>query len=141
LGAGGAARAAVYALAQAGADITILNRTIERARQLAQEMRTVWPERRLTAGRFPDELAQVAPKADLIVNCTSVGMSPNAEESPLPPEALDTEVIVAVDALGADEGQLVVVGIGSRVRDLTVGRDCPTKAVVVGIVDAARREL
>jgi len=80
-------------------------------------------------------LVQVRPvKLDWIVP----GVEVTAD---LPPEALDTEVIVAVDALGADEGQLVVVGIGSRVRDLTVGRDCPTKAVVVGIVDAARREL
>jgi len=50
-------------------------------------------------------------------------------------------VIVAVDALNADEGQLVLIGIGSRVRDITVGTDCPTKAVVVAIVDAVQREV
>ena len=58
-----------------------------------------------------------------------------------PREALSDEVVVAVDALNADEGQLVLVGIGSRVRDITVGSECPTKAVVVAIVDAAQREL
>ncbi|HIC89870.1 MAG TPA: shikimate dehydrogenase [Anaerolineae bacterium] len=86
LGAGGGARAAVYALAQAGADVVILNRTVERARQLAQEMQAVWPERQLTAGRFPEELAQVAPQADLIVNCTSVGMWPHEDRMPWDPE-------------------------------------------------------
>lgn len=58
-----------------------------------------------------------------------------------PDDALSDEVVVAVDGLNADEGQLVLVGIGSRVRDITVGRDCPTKAVVVAIVDAAQREI
>lgn len=56
-------------------------------------------------------------------------------------DILSGDVIVAVDALNADEGQLVLIGIGSRVRDITVGTDCPTKAVVVAIVDAVQREV
>jgi shikimate dehydrogenase len=61
LGAGGAARAAVYALRSAGAaDVMVWNRTPERARRLVADL----------GGR-----AVEAPEsAPLVVNCTSVGM-------------------------------------------------------------------
>jgi microcompartment protein CcmK/EutM len=42
---------------------------------------------------------------------------------------------VAVDALGAGPGELVLIAHGSRVRDLTVGESVPDKDVVVAIVD------
>jgi microcompartment protein CcmK/EutM len=48
----------------------------------------------------------------------------------------DTEV-VAVDALHAGVGDLVLVAHGSRVRDLTVGSRVPVKDVIVAVVDAA----
>ena len=70
------------------------------------------------------------------------GLEPGVSLTADPPDAaLSHDVVVAVDGLGADQGQLVLVGIGSRVRDLTVGQECPTKAVVVAIVDAAQREI
>ncbi len=49
------------------------------------------------------------------------------------------EVLVAVDRLGAGPGERVLVGFGSRVRDLTLGGAVPTKAVVLGIVDGSSR--
>jgi len=54
-----------------------------------------------------------------------------------PDEALAPSSLLAIDPLGADEGQLVLVAIGSRVRDLCLGPDATTKHVVVAIVDAA----
>jgi shikimate dehydrogenase len=61
LGAGGSARAAVWALLDAGAaEVSIWNRSPERARQLAGEL----------GGRA---VAQPQP-ADLLVNCTAVGL-------------------------------------------------------------------
>jgi shikimate 5-dehydrogenase len=77
LGAGGAARAAVYGLAEAGARIVIVNRTRERAQEIIDALRV-----RAIAGE-PDAVAD----ADLIVNCTSVGMQPKVDESPLPDDA------------------------------------------------------
>ncbi|TWT45460.1 Shikimate dehydrogenase [Phycisphaerae bacterium RAS1] len=74
LGAGGVARAVVAALASRGARLTISNRTAERASALAAEFGA-------------DVLAwdgRAAASADLIVNCTSVGMQPGVAESPLP---------------------------------------------------------
>lgn len=72
LGAGGSARAAVWTLREAGArEVSIWNRTPERAAELAGELgaRSVdWPER-----------------ADLLINCTSVGLERSASE----PEGLN----------------------------------------------------
>jgi shikimate dehydrogenase len=61
LGAGGSARAAVWALVQAGAEeVRIWNRSAGRGRRLAEEL-----------GGSP---VQEAKPADLLVNCTSVGL-------------------------------------------------------------------
>ena len=62
LGAGGAARAVVYALLRAGWEVGVANRTRERAERLVAELggRVVGPE--------------AAREADLVVNATSVGL-------------------------------------------------------------------
>ncbi|MBL6974434.1 MAG: EutN/CcmL family microcompartment protein [Deltaproteobacteria bacterium] len=52
-------------------------------------------------------------------------------------EQLGPGSLLAVDPLGADTGQTVLVSIGSRVRDLVAGPDVPTKHCVVAIVDEA----
>jgi shikimate dehydrogenase len=87
IGAGGAARASAFALRRAGVQrLTIANRTLERARALADDLRR---------GRFRpsaieldrDALADVVPYADLIVNATSVGMAGGAAPSASPVSA------------------------------------------------------
>jgi shikimate dehydrogenase len=84
LGAGGAGRAAAWALASAGADVAVWNRTSERAQALAGELGV-----RAVAAAEP---------ADIVVNATSVGLhDPAATFKALPVEA---------DELGA--GSLVV---------------------------------
>lgn len=85
LGAGGAARAAVYGLANVGAHITIVNRTRERAQELIDSL------------RVPSTVGDVGSVdgVELIVNCTSAGMQPKVDESPLPDEApLQSGVVV-----------------------------------------------
>ena len=79
LGAGGAARAAVYGLASVGARLVIINRTAERAQELIDSLRLP----AASVGGY-EQIAD----ADLIVNCTSVGLSPNVEQSPLPDDAV-----------------------------------------------------
>lgn len=51
------------------------------------------------------------------------------------PTGLEGTALLAVDPLGADIGQLVLVAIGSRVRDIVVGKEVTTKHCVVAIVD------
>lgn len=75
LGAGGAARAVVVALAGAGVDsLVIANRTLERAKALVEGLRPILPSAEAVA-LHPDSLAPVATRSHLIVNCTSMGMS------------------------------------------------------------------
>ena len=83
LGAGGSARAVVYGLATAGASsITIANRTLDRATELANTLQARVNDCPLRACGMPDDLTTVAVQCDLIVNCTSLGMSPNIEGLP-----------------------------------------------------------
>ena len=50
---------------------------------------------------------------------------------------MSDSTLLAVDPLGADVGQLVVVAIGSRPRDIVAGPEVTTKNTVVAIVDEA----
>lgn len=83
LGAGGSARAVVYGLADAGAKaITVLNRSRDRAQILAGEMAEFFPACVFRTGALPEGIPDANADADLVVNCTSVGMTPYAEEMP-----------------------------------------------------------
>lgn len=70
LGAGGAARAVVYALRQMRAEVAIHARTAARAQRLASDLGA--------------ELGTPDGIWDLLVNATPVGMHPNTEGTPLP---------------------------------------------------------
>jgi 3-dehydroquinate dehydratase / shikimate dehydrogenase len=84
LGAGGVSRAVVAGLVDAGCKVTICNRTLEKAQQLAEEFggkAIEWEDR----GRL---------RPDILINCTSLGMWPNQYEEPMPKEAIQPETIV-----------------------------------------------
>lgn len=122
LGAGGAARAIVHALGEAGvADVAVLNRTPAAAEVAA----ALVPGRARVGG--PDDLAS----ADLVVNATSVGMArtdrPGSErELPLAPDLLGPLHVVAdivyhprrtALLTAADErGATIVEGLGMLVH-------------------------
>ena len=83
LGAGGAARAAAYALARAGCAVAIYNRTVTRAAGLAQDMQELdlcapvtWVPGEAALGEL--DLARF----DLLVNATAAGMWPDCDDSP-----------------------------------------------------------
>jgi shikimate dehydrogenase len=78
LGAGGSARAVVYALLNDGWDVTISARRIEQAQQLTTSF-TNHESRPSTFDLRPSTF-------DLLVNTTPVGMFPNIDDSPLPDE-------------------------------------------------------
>lgn len=72
LGAGGAAKAVSLKLAQQGAaSVTICNRTVEKAQALCDKA----PNILSPAGFDMDTLRDQATDADLLVNCTSLGMT------------------------------------------------------------------
>lgn len=79
LGAGGAAAAAAYALAQEGArEIILLNRTLARGVELADRLNEKFPQLALAINDW-----DALPQMQLIINATSIGMSPRANESPV----------------------------------------------------------
>jgi shikimate dehydrogenase len=83
LGAGGSSRAVVYGLADAGAArITIANRTIPRAEDLAAAFQPSFVACQLDSCGLPAGLADAASGADVVINCTSLGMSPNPDGLP-----------------------------------------------------------
>lgn len=85
VGAGGAARAIAFVLADAGATIHIANRTKERAEELA----TAVPK---STGHGLGDLPELLENADVLINATSVGMEEDA--SPVPAEALNRHLTV-----------------------------------------------
>lgn len=87
LGAGGAAAAAMYAVTMRGFSPIVLNRTLDRARDLAD--------------RFGAEYARISDfstySPDLVINATSVGMGqtgPLAGKSPIPSSDLSADMHV-----------------------------------------------
>jgi len=84
IGAGGVARAIVAGLSDAGANIKIYNRTVERAEKLAGEFNCDFAPL--------DDLAGL--DAKLLINCTSIGMHPNVEATPVPKEYLKRAMAV-----------------------------------------------
>jgi len=83
-GAGGAARAAAFALAAAGAEVLICARRESAARELARACAAqVIARRHLQTARF-----------ELLVNATPVGMHPHAGLSPLLPKELNARWVM-----------------------------------------------
>ena len=86
-GAGGAARAAAFALAKAGAEVLVCARREEAARELARAVHGgVIPRRALRREQF-----------DALLNATPVGMHPHAERSPL--EAAELNCALVLDLI------------------------------------------
>ena len=85
LGAGGSARAVVYGLAQAGArHIIVANRSIERAQKLLDDLQPFLGATTAEVVTLPTGLAAAGESTSLIVNCTSLGMTPHADTTPWP---------------------------------------------------------
>ncbi len=96
LGAGGASRAVSFALAERGAHLVILNRLLELdwAEELAGRISKIF-EREVEALELNREnLTGVLREADILVNATSVGMTPNINETPVLSDLLKSSLIV-----------------------------------------------
>jgi shikimate dehydrogenase len=142
LGAGGSARAAVWALLDAGArSVHVWNRTPERAWRLCAE---------LGCTPVPDPLP-----ADVLVHCTSSGLSGSAsvfDQLPLGPEALldfgcvvdlvysdgETELVRAARGQGvpAVDGLTLLVGQGALSFQLFTGVAASLEAMRAALAPA-----
>ena len=147
LGAGGAARAAAFALAHDGvASLTIANRTLARAQSLAGEVAEGVGTVSAVAMADPALTATVH-NADLIVNATSIGMKHSPEEGASPIEAAlirpgslvydmvytpaDTPLLAAAKKAGASTlgGLWMLVLQGAAAFELWTGKSPPVDAM------------
>jgi len=95
VGAGGAGRAAAFALAAEGMTVAVANRTVEKAESLAAAVAEAHGD---ASGHALETLPGLLSEASLLVNATSVGME--ADRSPVPREALHADLAV-LDAVYA----------------------------------------
>ena len=84
IGAGGAARAIAFGLKEKGCDITIFNRTTERAEKLSHDVQC----------RFKsfEEIHKLT--SDILINTTPIGMFPNIDQTPIPKKILKEGMVV-----------------------------------------------
>jgi shikimate dehydrogenase len=121
LGAGGASRAISYSLAEKGAELTILNR--------AEELDWAWEIAKLieydlwkhvpVAELREDLLAEALDGAGLLVNATSVGMSPDADVCPVPERLLRKDLVVFDVVYNPIETRLLKEARGAGARTIS----------------------
>jgi len=148
LGAGGAARAAAVGCLQAGAArLIVSNRTQARAEELAN-VASALPYGEVGCIPWPDR-GDAIRRADIVVQCTSLGLPPNADASPLPVgDTLTSEhvaydlvygrrtpFLAAAERAGAEalSGEGMLLWQGALAFSLWTGRQAP--------IDAMRRAL
>ena len=110
LGAGGAARAVALGVMREGAALTIANRSHDRAVKLAQEIgcqQVTWENRG-------------AVFADVLINCTSVGMHPHVDETPFPGHWI-REGMLVFDSIYNPENTLLIKDAKARGCPIVTG--------------------
>jgi len=85
IGAGGAARAIIFGLRKKEAKVIIFNRSVEKARKLADEFHCQFSEL---------NNQELIKESDIIINATSVGMKPLEKKTPIGVKNINTKQIV-----------------------------------------------
>jgi 3-dehydroquinate dehydratase/shikimate dehydrogenase len=106
LGAGGAARAVIVALASKGAQVTVHARRDEQARELASSFN-------VGSGAYPPESGSW----DLLVNCTPLGGASRRAESPMPAGRLTGQLVYDL-TYGRGEATLLRDARGAGLKTL-----------------------
>ena len=157
LGAGGAARSASYALSEVAGELVILNRTIERARNLASKVRKLigshvnvkWD------GLTEESLRREVREADILINATPVGMSPDVngtlvEKRLLHPDMvvfdmiyhpLKTRLLREAEEVGAKtiNGLSMLIHQGAASFEIWTGMEAPVDVMMKAAEEGIRR--
>ena len=147
LGAGGAARAAVFGLKERGSEVYILNRNLAAAKKLAHQARARTIKRA--------DLKKLA--FDVIINATPVGMS-NTRETPLQDKEINARFVfdmvydpaeTRLLKLAKERGAQIIPGIemfvhqAARQFEIWTGKPAPwdemLKVVLLALQDRATR--
>ena len=151
LGSGGAARAIAYALAKEADELVVLNRTVEQAKELASLLNRTFSKKVVADSLTPSAIQENLRGCDILVNATSVGMKPNANQSVITPEWLKPNLAVmdivynpietklAKDAKSA--GAKVVSGVemliyqGAASFEIWTGKSAPVEVMRKAALD------
>jgi len=141
LGAGGSARAVGFGVISEGGRVTIVNRTVEKGERLARE---------LGAEFHPlSDIKKI--DAPILINTTSVGMSPHVNEIPVKEEMLDmgmvvmdivynpvkTRLLKTAEAMGCQtiDGVAMLVYQGAFQFELWTGMEAPIDVMKKAVYD------
>jgi len=148
LGAGGASRAVSFNLAREAKDLVILNRTVERAENLANDLSShLGTSANVRAGRLSDDVLKKELKdAEIFINATSVGMHPKETETPVNPsfihpstvvfdlvyDPLETRLLKEARKIGAKTiiGLVMLVHQGAASFEIWTGRKAPVEVMM-----------
>jgi shikimate dehydrogenase len=145
LGAGGAARAIAYTMAKESDELAVLNRTVKQAHELAKLLEKTANKKIVAGSLSPSEIQRNLQDSDILINATSIGMKPKADESLVAPKLLRPNLAVmdivynpietklAKDAKAA--GAKVVSGIemliyqGAASFEIWTGKSAPVEVM------------
>lgn len=145
LGAGGAARAAVFGLKDKGAEVFILNRSTETSQKLARQAKAKAFKR--------EQLAKT--NFDVIINATPVGMHGVKPNHILEPKELNTRVVFdlvynPIDTplirMAREKSIPVITGVemfvyqGARQFEIWTGKPAPEEEMLRVVVHALRQQ-
>jgi 3-dehydroquinate dehydratase / shikimate dehydrogenase len=144
-GAGGAARAAAFAVARAGANVAICARREKLARKLAAAL----------GGESLPQHALPAEKFDAILNTTPVGMHPHSDISPLSAHELNCRIVMDLiyrpqrtellniarkKGLATISGVEMFVAQGAAQWELWLGKNAPQEKMRNVVLQSLRAE-
>ncbi len=150
-GAGGAARAVAFQLAADGAEITIINRTEERAIELARDISAAALPGKIS-GTGLSGLKDLLRDVDILINTTTLGMHPNTDTTIATAEELhsdltvfdivynplETRLLKEAKAAGAKtvSGVLMLVYQGAEAFKLWTGVEPPVELMKKTVLEA-----
>jgi len=93
-GAGGAAKAIAFSLAEEVGELVVLNRAAEKAAVLADALNRMFGKKIVGGALSPSAVHKNLQDSDILVNATSVGMYPNVNQSLVAPQWLKSNLTV-----------------------------------------------
>jgi 3-dehydroquinate dehydratase/shikimate dehydrogenase len=145
MGAGGAARAAVFGLKDKGAEVFVMNRTPEAGQKLARQAKAKNIKR--------EQLAKT--NFDVIVNATPAGMAGTKTQSLLEPKEINARLVfdlvynpleTPLIRMARDKGIPVITGVemfvhqGARQFEIWTGKPAPEEDMLRVVVHALRQQ-
>lgn len=145
MGAGGAARAAVFGLKEKGAEVFVMNRTPETAQKLARQAKAkTFKRQQLAKASF-----------DAIINATPAGMHGVKPQSILEPKEINARLVfdlvynpleTPLIRMAREKGIPVITGVemfvhqGARQFEIWTGKPAPEEEMLRVVVHALRQQ-